>query len=257
VQSAHLIRRAAGVADRVGRGSSRWCFGRYICLSCPRDRHLPPFLPFALPIHRREHRARYPHHTIRWWCWDHCQIEPEGGDAVTLPYPADQVRIGACLRCNAIFLVTPTNQNHLICGEPAAYTMPFPVSGSAEPSAALPADFPEALPETPSVFSVSCPSCEANLDLTITEEVITLTLPPPGIPAGEADGAPANDAPAAPPPAPAPDGSAGQQTESAGVDPNIPAEPSPSDPEVTGYVSRDMYPTQPESAAADSPEPVP
>lgn len=79
MQSAHLVRRAAGVADRVGRGSSHWCFGRYICLNCPTDRHLPPFQPFALPIHIREHRARYPHHAICWWCWDHLQIEPEGG----------------------------------------------------------------------------------------------------------------------------------------------------------------------------------
>ena len=257
MQSAHLVRQAAGVADRVGRGSSRWCFGRYICLSCPRDHHLPPFLPFALPIHRREHHARYPHHAIRWWCWDHCQLEPEGGDAVTQPYPADQVSVGACLRCNAIFLVTPTNENHLICGEPATFTMPFPVSGGAEPSVAPSADFPEAPPETRSVFPVSCPSCQRPLTLSISETEILLTLDIPLDPAAGADDSPPWDEPPAPPPAPAPDGSAGQQTESAGVGPDIPAEPPPPDPDREGFVPRDMYPPKPAEASAGAPEPVP
>lgn len=69
------LRRAAGVADYVGQGAPGRHFGRWLCLNCPRDQHEPPFLPFRLPIHIREHRERYPDHGIAWWCWDHLMVE--------------------------------------------------------------------------------------------------------------------------------------------------------------------------------------
>ena len=72
---ADLYRRAAGVADYVGQGAPGRHFGRWLCLNCPRDWHEPPFLPFRLPIHIREHRERFPDHAIAWWCWDHLMVE--------------------------------------------------------------------------------------------------------------------------------------------------------------------------------------
>ncbi len=72
---ADLYRRAAGVADYIGQGAPGRHFGRWLCLNCPRDWHEPPFLPFRLPIHIREHRERFPDHAIAWWCWDHLMIE--------------------------------------------------------------------------------------------------------------------------------------------------------------------------------------
>lgn len=70
-----LWRRAAGVADYVGQGAPGRHFGRWLCLNCPRDWHEPPFLPFRLRIHVREHRQRFPGHAIAWWCWDHLMVE--------------------------------------------------------------------------------------------------------------------------------------------------------------------------------------
>jgi len=56
-----LLRQLAKAAGYDGPG--------LICLDCPRSHHLPPFLPFFLPIHVREHLERHPAHAIRWWCW--------------------------------------------------------------------------------------------------------------------------------------------------------------------------------------------
>ena len=75
MRQAELRRRAAGVADYVGNGAPGRHFGRWICLNCPRDHHEPPFLPFRLPIHIREHRQRFRRHAIAWWCWDHLAVE--------------------------------------------------------------------------------------------------------------------------------------------------------------------------------------
>lgn len=49
--------------------------GRYLCLHCPRDQHLPPFLPFRFQTHIRRHLRRFPTHLVTWWCWDHCALE--------------------------------------------------------------------------------------------------------------------------------------------------------------------------------------
>ncbi len=72
---ADLWRRAAGVADYVGQGAPGRHFGRWLCLNCPRDHHEPPFLPFGLQLHIREHWQGFPDHVIAWWCWDHVQVE--------------------------------------------------------------------------------------------------------------------------------------------------------------------------------------
>lgn len=70
-----LIRQAAGVAAFVGRGREGSHLGRWICLDCPRERHTPPYLPLALPLHRREHLERHPGHEVRFWCWDCMELE--------------------------------------------------------------------------------------------------------------------------------------------------------------------------------------
>lgn len=75
MRQGELWRRAAGVAGVVGNGAPGRHFGRWLCLDCPRDWHEPPFLPFRLPIHIREHRRRFRRHAIAWWCWDHLMVE--------------------------------------------------------------------------------------------------------------------------------------------------------------------------------------
>ena len=75
MRQAELWRRAAGVDGVVGQGAPGRHFGRWLCLDCPRDQHEPPFLPFRLPIHIREHRERFPRHAFAWWCWDHLMVE--------------------------------------------------------------------------------------------------------------------------------------------------------------------------------------
>lgn len=75
MRQGELWRRAAGVAGVVGNGAPGRHFGRWLCLDCPRDHHEPPFLPFRLPIHIREHRRRFRRHAIAWWCWDHLMVE--------------------------------------------------------------------------------------------------------------------------------------------------------------------------------------
>lgn len=75
MRSADLWRRAAGVADYIGQGAPGRHYGRWLCLNCPRDHHEPPFLPFGLQLHIREHWQRFPDHVVAWWCWDHVQVE--------------------------------------------------------------------------------------------------------------------------------------------------------------------------------------
>lgn len=95
----HVIRLAAGVVDTIGlRTPEGRHFGRFICADCPRERHVPPYLPFGLDSHRREHLERHPGHQVKFYCFDHCTFEDDG-DLLTLPQPWDIAgKVESCRR---------------------------------------------------------------------------------------------------------------------------------------------------------------
>ena len=70
-----LIRRAAGVDNYIGQGAPGYHFGRYICLHCSDDRHVPPYRPFRLDTHIQQHLVSNPDHRVRFYCWDCGELE--------------------------------------------------------------------------------------------------------------------------------------------------------------------------------------
>ena len=75
MRTAVSYQRAAALTGYAERGPPGRHAGRWIRLDCPRDWHNPPFLPFRLPIHIREHRQRFPRHAFAWWCADDLAVE--------------------------------------------------------------------------------------------------------------------------------------------------------------------------------------
>jgi hypothetical protein len=95
-----------------------------------------------------------------------------------LNYPSAYA-IGACLPCNHLFLVGPASVDCPLCGRPPAYTLPFTaVALSAHPEpveGSTPA--PPAAP--PTLIGVTCPHCDGNVQLSITDSEIAVIPPPP------------------------------------------------------------------------------
>jgi hypothetical protein len=89
-----------------------------------------------------------------------------------------QVRIGACLKCRQLFLVTYDSPNCYLCGDPPAYTLPFTAAApSAQPEPVEgPTTPPPAAP--PILIGVTCPHCQGNVQLSISDSEISV-LPPP------------------------------------------------------------------------------
>ena len=89
-----VIRQAAGVVETIGlRTPEGRHFGRFICVDCPRERHVPPYLPFGLDSHKREHLEQHPGHQVKFYCFDHCTFEDDE-NLLALPQPwgvADKV----------------------------------------------------------------------------------------------------------------------------------------------------------------------
>lgn len=94
------------------------------------------------------------------------------------PAVATQYAIGACLNCRNLFLVTPANPECLLCGRPATLTLPFPGPESPfaveTPSAAE----PEAPPAPLTPMPITCPVCNAALELVLNESEIYLQEAP-------------------------------------------------------------------------------
>ena len=69
-QRRSVIRQASGqyhLSDAEGHQ------GRYVCPECPDKRHIPPFRPFALELHIREHEERTGHR-VHVYCYVCCDF---------------------------------------------------------------------------------------------------------------------------------------------------------------------------------------
>jgi hypothetical protein len=91
---------------------------------------------------------------------------------------ASQVAIGACLNCRQLFLITPDTPTCYLCGRPPAYGLAFAaVVSSAHPGPVEgPAISPPAAP--PILIGVTCPHCQHNVQLSISDSEISVLLPP-------------------------------------------------------------------------------
>ena len=86
----NVIRGAAGVVGIIGQRTPLGRhFGRFVCVDCPRESHVPPYLPFGLNIHQREHLERHPGHQIIFYCFDHCEFEDDRDLPGRPPQPWD------------------------------------------------------------------------------------------------------------------------------------------------------------------------
>lgn len=146
-------------------------------MDCPRDHHTPPFLPFALPVHERLHIERFPDHRIRWWCWDHMAIEPEGDEPLPEESVTEEVGLGLCVRDSNVWVWTADRQSCLLCGRAAAFVIPVGETG-AEPSGAVGADGSGAPAPAPSTtFWLPCPKCGQSLELNVTPDNVYFSPP--------------------------------------------------------------------------------
>jgi hypothetical protein len=94
------------------------------------------------------------------------------------PIIPPQVRIGACLRCRQLFLVTYDSPSCYLCGDPPAYTLPFTAaapSAQPEPVEGL-TPSPPAAP--PTLIGITCPHCHSNVQLSISDSEISVVPPP-------------------------------------------------------------------------------
>jgi len=94
--------------------------------------------------------------------------------------------IGACLRCNQLFLVTDTVTNCLVCGHPPDVTLPFGRDVPAgEHVEFAPPGFPHEVVQIPSIVT-TCPNCEAVLEFRTAGLEVDVIPPAPLLPADEA-----------------------------------------------------------------------
>lgn len=110
------------------------------------------------------------------------------------PIVSSQVAIGACLNCRQLFLITPDTETCYLCGRLPAYTLRFPLASQPEP--VVPGTYPEELPPAapPTLIGITCPHCQGNVQLSITDSEIAVVPPPlpvadeePAEPAAAAD----------------------------------------------------------------------
>lgn len=100
------------------------------------------------------------------------------------PVATTDVAIGACLSCRSLFLVTYDTPNCLLCGRLPAFTLPFatahpePVEGPETVLEGLPPPAPVA------TWTISCPHCEGDIEVEVTEGEISVRAPflPPAPP---------------------------------------------------------------------------
>lgn len=91
----------------MGRGAPGFHYGRYVCISCPGDdRHVPPYRPFALDTHIRQHLSREPSHVVAYWCYDDMIFEDEWRN-LDAPYRSPEKPLVIARRPNRLALRSP------------------------------------------------------------------------------------------------------------------------------------------------------
>ncbi|OGO08497.1 MAG: hypothetical protein A2Y61_03940 [Chloroflexi bacterium RBG_13_60_13] len=116
------------------------------------------------------------------------------------PDPAAGPAVGACLRCNNLFLVTSLGSTCMLCGRPPDLTLPFGRVVYTEDDAELEPIEPAEMGATVSTLTVECPHCGQGVELDIVDSEIVVVPPSPLLPADEAgSGSPPPPEPASPP----------------------------------------------------------
>ena len=91
--------------------------------------------------------------------------------------------IGACLRCNNLFLITATSPTCLLCGAPPAVALPFPVKFTDLQDVEFErVGIAEGHERVDSVW-LTCPVCATILEIAPLGSIIHSIPPPPAPPA--------------------------------------------------------------------------
>lgn len=100
-----------------------------------------------------------------------------------------EAALAACIPCRNAFIVTPDRPNCIICGQAPIILLSFNAAGY--PAAAdVPAEpLAAAEPVEETILPVKCPCCEANLELRVSPQSVSLVVWP-GIESMEGTAAP-------------------------------------------------------------------
>jgi hypothetical protein len=207
---------AARKSGGPSRGPRNACYGRRVCTDCPREHYAPPFLPFGLAVHIRQHRRRFPSHQFAFWCWLHLRMESEAEGASPMIQAAQYPRIGGCQRDKTLFYMGSNGGLCPFCAQPPDFVANLPVAtapfidegagidaystapqGDAGAADGMPAGEPLADTTAPAPLvdiPTACPQCGADLRAVVSDTSFEL-LPAAN---GEPEGTPAaEDAPQA------------------------------------------------------------
>jgi len=87
--------------------------------------------------------------------------------------------VGGCGACRHVFLVTPDLRNCPLCDRPADRVLAFTGEAEVIVATAVAAAEEPSQPEAPIPFTIACPHCSKLVQLEVSEEAITVVLPPP------------------------------------------------------------------------------
>ena len=176
MQIAEFYERFGADGDGYRQPAEKRCHGRVVCVDCPRDHMAPPLLALRLPSHIRLHRARFPNHAIRFWCWTCYEFHPESEDPMTQEYAAVEVALGVCAQDGNVWAVTPDRQNCILCGRPPDRFIPLDAPADVGDQAGdLPTDDGRPLAGVTS-FWADCPRCGTYLEAKISPDSFTLVV---------------------------------------------------------------------------------
>jgi hypothetical protein len=121
------------------------------------------------------------------------------------PDQPDAPAVGACLRCNNMFLVTSSGSTCMLCGRPPDLALPFGQFVSVGEEAELVPSAPGRGALSVAEAWIECPNCQALLSIRTSGEVLQTITPPAVPPAEEAGpGSSPPPEPASPPAEPEP-----------------------------------------------------
>jgi len=106
--------------------------------------------------------------------------------------------IGVCNQDGNVWAVNESRRNCLFCGRPPDYMIPLESAGDDQPGSVGADAAGQSSPASPTPYLVTCPECNAALDLLITPDSISLTPSHPGGSPPEPAGEPAPVSPAGP-----------------------------------------------------------
>ena len=101
--------------------------------------------------------------------------------------PPNVAVLAICIRDSQFWLLGPDRQACLVCGGPPTHAVKIPVFGDEPPWVEQAADEVEIPPAEPVAIAVKCPSCDADVQLLVSEDSISVVPVSPGPPGDDPD----------------------------------------------------------------------